>query len=240
MSIITALPFTLTNGQTADATQVMANLKQIVDQVNLNALALAGGTLTGPLTLNADAASALQPTTLQQVTSAIIAALEGTTTPFAASAAPVVALTAGFNAWDLDILGLIPSGNPTIALVVSFDGGITYKTGATDYAYSSQFFNSAVTCAFSTGAASFPITTLAMDTTASKANDFLLTINGPRAAGFGSSIFCDGQYWQGGGNSDIGQIIRGQVTPGYGVPTHIKLVPSTGTLTGAFRVRGRG
>ena len=39
MSIISSLPYTLTNGQTADATQVMANFNQIVNNVNANAAA---------------------------------------------------------------------------------------------------------------------------------------------------------------------------------------------------------
>lgn len=38
MSIISSLPFTLANGQTADATQVMANFNAIVSQVNANAI----------------------------------------------------------------------------------------------------------------------------------------------------------------------------------------------------------
>lgn len=37
MTIISPLPFTLQNGTPADATQVMADLNHIVDQVNLNA-----------------------------------------------------------------------------------------------------------------------------------------------------------------------------------------------------------
>lgn len=37
MSIISALPYTLQNGQVADATQVMANLNQIRNDVNNNA-----------------------------------------------------------------------------------------------------------------------------------------------------------------------------------------------------------
>lgn len=77
MSIVGALPFTLTNGTTADATQVMADLNAIVNGVNANALPLAGGTMTGPLTLAADATSALQPTTLEQVTAAIAAGSSG-------------------------------------------------------------------------------------------------------------------------------------------------------------------
>lgn len=44
--IISTLPFNLTNGSTADASQVMANLNQIVDDVNENAAAAA--TFTGP------------------------------------------------------------------------------------------------------------------------------------------------------------------------------------------------
>jgi hypothetical protein len=240
MSIVSALPFILTNGQVADATQVMADFNQIVNQVNTNALALAGGTLTGPLTLNADAASSLQATTLQQVNAAIAAALAGTTTTFAAAAAPVAALTPGFNAWELDVLGLIPSGAPTITWVVSFDGGLTYKTGPTDYAWSQLTWNNAAGANYSIGTTSVPLVTTAMDNTASKANDWTFSIFGPLTAGFGTSFRTIGQFWQGGGNSDLSIIVNGQIVPGYGVPTHIKLVPSTGTLTGAFRVRGAG
>ena len=39
MSIIGALPFNLQNGQTADATQVMANFNEIVNDTNSNAAA---------------------------------------------------------------------------------------------------------------------------------------------------------------------------------------------------------
>lgn len=46
MSIISALPFNLTNGSTADATQVMANFNDIVNGVNSNAVAASGGSLT--------------------------------------------------------------------------------------------------------------------------------------------------------------------------------------------------
>lgn len=42
MTIISTLPYTLTNGTTADATQVQANLNQIVSQTNTNAAAVAG------------------------------------------------------------------------------------------------------------------------------------------------------------------------------------------------------
>jgi len=42
MSIVSLLPVTLTNGQIADATQVMADLNQIVNNVNANAAALNG------------------------------------------------------------------------------------------------------------------------------------------------------------------------------------------------------
>lgn len=47
--IVGSYPYTLTNGTTADANQVMANFNYVTGQVNLNALPLSGGTLTGPL-----------------------------------------------------------------------------------------------------------------------------------------------------------------------------------------------
>lgn len=46
MAIIPALPFILTNGITADATQVMANFNDIVDNVNSNAVPASGGFIT--------------------------------------------------------------------------------------------------------------------------------------------------------------------------------------------------
>lgn len=42
MSIIAQLPYTLTNGQTADASQVMADLNQIRNDVNNNAMPVGG------------------------------------------------------------------------------------------------------------------------------------------------------------------------------------------------------
>jgi len=47
MSIISALPYSFTNGTTADANQVNSDLAQIVANVNANAAALAGATFTG-------------------------------------------------------------------------------------------------------------------------------------------------------------------------------------------------
>ena len=53
MAIIGAIPVTLTNGTTADATQVMQDLNFVQSQVNANAAALAGPqTLTGIQTFN--------------------------------------------------------------------------------------------------------------------------------------------------------------------------------------------
>lgn len=51
MAIVGALPNTLTNGTTADANQVQANDQFIANQVNANALPLAGGTVTGDVTV---------------------------------------------------------------------------------------------------------------------------------------------------------------------------------------------
>lgn len=49
MTIISPLPFTLTNGTTADATQVMADLNQIRNDVNSNAAGGGGsGNVVGP------------------------------------------------------------------------------------------------------------------------------------------------------------------------------------------------
>lgn len=55
-NIIGALPVTLTNGTTADATQVMSNFNSVVSQVNANGASLIGGNaFTGAQTIGGDA-----------------------------------------------------------------------------------------------------------------------------------------------------------------------------------------
>lgn len=60
MAIIGTLPITLTNGSTADATQVMSDFNFIVNQVNANATAL--GTLTAPTGTSMNFFNATAPT----------------------------------------------------------------------------------------------------------------------------------------------------------------------------------
>lgn len=55
MTIIASIPNILTNGTTADATQVMADFNSIISQVNANGAALAGGNaFTGTQTIGGD------------------------------------------------------------------------------------------------------------------------------------------------------------------------------------------
>lgn len=63
MSIIGALPITLTNGTVADATQVMTDLNFIISQINSNAAALSGGNaFLGTQTINGDTIATLLAT----------------------------------------------------------------------------------------------------------------------------------------------------------------------------------
>ena len=63
MSIVGTLPVTLTNGTTADASQVMQDLNWIISQTNANAAALAGGNaFTGPQTIAGDTIATLLAT----------------------------------------------------------------------------------------------------------------------------------------------------------------------------------
>jgi hypothetical protein len=60
MAIINTLPVTLTNGALEDATQVMANFNQIVNNVNSNAAALVGGNaFTGTQTISGNTIAVL-------------------------------------------------------------------------------------------------------------------------------------------------------------------------------------
>lgn len=155
---------------------------------------------------------------------------------FTASAGPAFTLS-GYNSYRLQIIGLIPSGTPTLTLQLSFDGGATYKAGASDYAYASQrwagvsgFMNSAAATAMS-------LTGASIDATASKANEIEMTIAGPKAAGFGVSAKWLLGYFSGG--TYITEIGTGQIVPGYGTPTNARIVPSAGTLSGGYALYGR-
>jgi hypothetical protein len=167
-------------------------------------------------------------------------AIDSTTTAFSGATTAVVALTSGFNEWELVLQGLVPSVASTVSFQFSFDNGATYKAGASDYAYSRINWNNTPSAAYSVGVSTVPLTSLAVDATASKANDFFMRIFGPKAAGFGSSFQVTGQYWQGTANSDLSEMVNGQVTPGYGTPTHLKFTSSGGNIAGSFRVRGKG
>jgi hypothetical protein len=95
MAIIGALPVTLTNGTIGDATQVMADFNYILTQVNTNAapitggtyLPLAGGTLSGGLTIAQTAAGA--NLILNKSASGFVAQISGQ--------------TAGSNRWQMQL-----------------------------------------------------------------------------------------------------------------------------------------
>lgn len=155
---------------------------------------------------------------------------------FAASGGPVFTL-GGYNSYRLQVIGIIPSGNPTLTLQFSFDGGATYKAGASDYGYANQHFQSASAFSNSTAATAIVLTAVAMDSTASKANEIEITITGPKAAGFGLATKSVANYF--GSAAPTNEIGIGQIIPGYGTPTNARIVPSTGTLSGAYALYGR-
>lgn len=102
-TIISALPYTLTNGTTADAAQVMADFSQIVTQVNANAAASGA---------NSDITSLVAVTSIGPLTSPITITQGGT----GATSSRNAALALGVP-WALDLFGTGTSAAATTAQV---------------------------------------------------------------------------------------------------------------------------
>lgn len=154
-----------------------------------------------------------------------------TSTTFSGAGAPGISTLAGFNAYVVTFYGIVPSGNPTLTLQLSFDGS-TWKSGSTDYAYNIISATNLVNINRSNGSSGFLVTQNTMDTTASKANTVIVELFGPQATGFGTMIKTASNYWSSSNMESDTSV--GQIVAGYGSPVGVRLVSSTGTLTGGL------
>lgn len=165
-------------------------------------------------------------------------------TTFTAVANVDIALTqnpSGVLEHDIDVFNLISSSaSCQLGVQFSYDGGATYKSGASDYAFAYQYKNLADGNLYPTYAEDDAHTQITLNTS----TDFttvpawltlrLLTpASGTRPTMVKGELMC----LQGGGTSDPNlNLIRGYGLGSYGKATHMRLLASTGTITGAYRV----
>ena len=164
-------------------------------------------------------------------------------TTFTAVSSVDIALTqnpSGVLCHDVDVFNLISSAAAQIRVRFSYDGGATYKSGASDYAYAYQYKNLGDANLYPTydqdnahGAidlntsSDFTVTpawlTLRILTVASGSNPTAIK---------GEMLMLQGS----GTGMPALNLIRGYGLGGYGKATHMRLYPASGTITGAYRV----
>jgi len=233
MSIIGAYPYTFTNGTVADANQVNADLTFIASQVNANALPLAGGTMTGPLlgtsiAMTGDISGATGTFSGNVTANGVIVPV-ATSGTFATAASVAWVLAAGFSHYRITLAGLFSSGaNHTVHLQLSYDSGATYV--AAGYAYTGNAWaanQSNYIDQSGYGATAIPVN-VAIANSLETATFPNLAVIDIRPSDGDTSVQVNS--WLGQENLSL----IGANTGSHGVPTNVRIVPSAGTITGAW------
>lgn len=175
-------------------------------------------------------------------------------TTFSAVSSVDITLTnspSGVRAWQVDIIDLVTSSSGTVSLQVSYDSS-TFKSGATDYAYSVT----SLTAATAAGASANTATAINVISNPNliagqggtgggvPSGRITLDIVGPNS-GTGATLVRGEAQGGGVGGSNPLTFWRcvGAGLGDYGRPTTIRLAISAGTFTGKYRVvslRGTG
>ena len=151
---------------------------------------------------------------------------------------PLTQNPSGVLVWDVDVINLITSGDAALGIQFSYDGGASYKSGASDYAYAYQYKNLGDANPYPTYADSSGSTQILMNSGTS-----MLTVPGwlnlkikTIASGSLPTVLKgDLTCLQSNAKPNL-NLIRGYGLGGYGKATHMRLLASTGTITGQYRV----
>ena len=134
MTIINTLPYTIANGQAVDATPVMADLNQIVNNVNANAVDSASLAASGGANLAGFSAS---NSTSGTVARALVdRGICVTDAPFNADPTGVADSTAAFNSASANGLALVPAGTYKLS---SKPTGYFYTVAGTQPSFTGGF-----------------------------------------------------------------------------------------------------
>lgn len=241
----TSLSFTSSTGTAPFAVSSTTNVP------NLNASSLGGATFAAPGTIGSTAPSSGAFTTVSASTpipitsggtgGATAAAAQSNlaigevlvnSSSFTASGGPTVALPATYKAYRLVIWQLQNTSSGFSQGQFSYDGGSTYKSGASDYNRSSIFSTSPVS-----GAAASSIAmggTTDVSTTIGTSIDCVMYLQ--PVSGSVSTVSCTTS----GVNTanSLSGVNTGYTAVVYGTPNFFRWVPSAGTVTGRFALYG--
>ena len=164
-------------------------------------------------------------------------------TTFTTVASVDIALTqnpSGVLCHEVDVFALKASSSSTqLSVQFSYDGGGTFKSGASDYSYYYEYKNlgSPSDVSYVADAAHTQIvlaTNVSIDAFRSWLKLHVLTV----ASGTEPTmLIADLKGYDSGGNPAAASA-HGYGLGSYGKATHMRLLASTGTITGAYRVAG--
>lgn len=162
---------------------------------------------------------------------------------FTTSGGPTSALPSGFRYFHVALTDIVPSTGLTLAVQFSFDGGSTWKAGASDYQYTGIDVGccAAATVLWgSTAATSIPMLATAAYTIQALANEnnvFIFDIYMPSTSAFATRIIGRSSFLAT-GNPPVTSTWSGKIISGYGIPTNVRVITNTGTIAGSMAVYG--
>lgn len=165
--------------------------------------------------------------------------VQETTSP-AAAAGIDLALTetpANVRAWSVEGIDIVMSATATVNLTLSYDGGATFKTGATDYGFTRSVQAVTSTTVGSTSTQTEAAISTTTQTPTGKPGRLNMTI-ATVESGNGDTVIEGRMYAHDNSGTPV-PLISHFVAYGhgnYGRATHVKISVSSGTITGTFRI----
>lgn len=143
----------------------------------------------------------------------------------------------GTVSWKIAVWNLVSSLDCQLRAQLSYDNGATYKSGVADYATNNvAHYNSTSATLTSTGQAYMPLSTTTLFNNAT--NHGRLTVEIVTVPSGTAATVVDTRL---SGGEDTGSTLglwlgSHSANGGYGKATHLRLYPSTGTITGKYLV----
>lgn len=170
--------------------------------------------------------------------------LEGTYTAAAVTSLviPLVNLPANVREWEIDLIDLFGQSSSTyLEAVFSFDGGITFKTGTSDYQFA-EFVTQTGSTGGNQAANLGYIRVTEISPTVTGGSWLKARIITPisallPAASMPTIFTADSSYYVPSSTTGIGIKTIGYCNGGYGRATHVKFVSAVGTFSCIARVR---
>lgn len=205
-----------------------------------------GGTLviegwagTQLVTLTLDAATTNTTGTFTENSKKLIGVVNTEATTFSAASTVDIALSnapTGCRAWEITVWDLILSADAALQARLSYDNGATYKSGASDYA-DSDIRNEGTSVAASASAAAAQMNFLSsVDARTTEGGYLRIVVQTPPSGTMSTMIEGTAVVWHSVNNAPSRHAFAGYGLGSYGKATHLRLLASSGTLTGKYRV----